>query len=62
MAGIRKRLWRDHEFYYSSQNAGKDVKDNVKCLEVKNPNERIETLIKREEIEAKIKNHSTRYF
>ena len=62
LAGIRKKLSRDHTFHYLSRHVGKGVKNNIKRLQVKNQNGSTEIVIKREDIEEKIKDHNTRHF
>ena len=62
IAGIRRKLSRDHTFHYLSRHVGKGVKDNIKRLQVKHSNGDIETVIERKEIEDKIKDYNTKHF
>ena len=63
IAGIRRKLKRDHTFHYLSRHVGKGMRDSIKRLQVENENENENiTLIKREEIESRIREHNTQHF
>ena len=62
IAGIRRKLKRDHTFHYLSRHVGKGVKDNIKRLQVVNDDDSKITLIQREEIESRIQIHNTNHF
>ena len=62
MAGIKKKLKRNHTFHYISRHTRKGERENIRCLIVMNDKEEItETLIKREEIEERLKEHNTNH-
>jgi len=47
IAGIRKKLRRNHTFHYLSRHVGKGIRDNIKRLQVENDNDNNKvTLIK----------------
>ena len=63
LAGIRKKLKKNHTFHYLSRYSGKGLTDNIKRSQVVNENDNVEeTIIKREEIENRIKSHNTARF
>ena len=56
LAGIKKKMRRNHTFHYISRHIGKGGRENIKQLHVMNSNNEVDkTLIKREEIENRIK-------
>jgi hypothetical protein len=62
MAGIRRKLRRDHTFHYLSRHVGKGIRNGIKRLHIKNDSGEItETLIRREEIEQAIIKHNTQH-
>ena len=53
---------RNHTFHYISRHARKGERENIRHLIVMNDKEEItETLIKREEIEGRLKEHNINY-
>ena len=49
-------------FHYLSRHVGKGLKDNIKRLQIVNDDDSKVTLIKREEIESRIREHNTNHF
>ena len=63
MARIKKKIRRNHTFHYISRYIGKGGRENIKQLHIINTNSEVdETLIKREEIEDRIKQHNINHF
>ena len=63
MAGIRKKLQRDHVFHYLSRHVGKGLRDTIRRLHVQNEHkEVIETLIKREDVENRLIEFNANHF
>ena len=63
LARIKKKIRRNHNFHYISRHIGKGVRENIKWLHVMNSNNEVdEMLIKREEIEDRIKQHNFNHF
>jgi len=60
LAGIKRKLKRNHTFYYISMHAGKEDREKMQYLHVPNENGEIQnTLVKREEIEEQISSYNT---
>jgi len=63
IAGIKRKLRRDHTFHYLSRHVGKGKRQAMKRLEVSNDNnQRNEFIIKRELIEEKIMTFNRNHF
>ena len=63
IAGIKNKMRKNHTFHYLSRHIGKGMRDNIKRLQTNNENNNnIKTIINREEIEARIKEHNAAHF
>jgi len=63
LAGIRKKLKRDHTFHYLSRHVGKESRSGLKRLCInQSDNEGSKIIVKREEIEQEIMSYNTQHF
>ena len=63
LAGIKRTMKRNHTFHYLSRHVGKGFAKKMKRLKVMNENNEVEeTLVNRDEIEERIKQHNMCYF
>ena len=63
ISSIKKKLKRNHSFYYISKYAGKGVKGSLKRLYIVNEKDQIvQTYIDKESIEDNIRKHNIKHF
>ena len=63
IAGIKKKLKRNHTFHYLSRHVGKGMRESMKRLQIDSPNElNNEYIIDKEKMEEKIMDHNRKHF